>query len=362
MPPGEAVINYANYETILNTSALEWVAFGYLIHIGMAAIQSWIIASLLVAAAMNISGSKEHSKLQKFGVVTTPQHGHLVGAIQVLAALALLTPLALNASALFTLLGSLLAVVAVFLVLLRHKLRGQVWSASITLALTFVLCIFGLYERRDPLQLGIELAFSAKTFRDKEIAWQLEQDPMSPKVGQMAPDFELATSEGSDGVRLSDYLHQDKPVVLFFGANSCPAFSEGSKGINRLHQKYGDRVHFLGVYVKEPHPTDEWWLAPSKTLERLHESVQSRAAVDIEQPKTQAQRNHIAARAKTNLLNERIPLLVDTIDNKVNNAWTGQPTRIYFLSPQGKVLYNPGTGPYAFNPEYLEPVIEGYLN
>ena len=153
----------------------------------------------------------------------------------------------------------------------------------------------------------------------------------------------------------------EKPVFLFFGANSCPPFSHGTLGINKLQEAYGDQVEFVGVYVNEPHPVDGWWLAGSKIQQHLYRRSGSRAAIDIVQPTTQAQRNQYARRAHENLLNEGIPLLVDSMDNKVNDMYTGQPTRIYLLDRDGRVVYNQGIGPYSFNPMYAESVIQKHL-
>jgi hypothetical protein len=48
-------------------------------------------------------------------------------------------------------------------------------------------------------------------------AWQRKYDAQAPKVGDLAPDFELADCQGEQRVRLSDYRHQ-KPVALIFGS------------------------------------------------------------------------------------------------------------------------------------------------
>jgi hypothetical protein len=46
---------------------------------------------------------------------------------------------------------------------------------------------------------------------------------------------------------------------------------------------------------------------------------------------------------------------------RVARLYTARPTRIYFIDREGKVVYNPGIGPFGFNPDHLEPVIERYL-
>ena len=51
----------------------------------------------------------------------------------------------------------------------------------------------------------------------KEKAWQKKYDARAPKVGELAPDFELTDVSGEHRVRLSDFQDQ-KPVALVFGS------------------------------------------------------------------------------------------------------------------------------------------------
>ncbi len=53
--------------------------------------------------------------------------------------------------------------------------------------------------------------------RAEATAWQKGYDAQAPKVGDMAPDFELLDVNGENRVRLSDFRHQ-KPVALIFGS------------------------------------------------------------------------------------------------------------------------------------------------
>jgi peroxiredoxin len=48
-------------------------------------------------------------------------------------------------------------------------------------------------------------------------AWQKKMDALAPKVGDMAPDFELRDAEDKDPVRLSDFRGK-RPVALIFGS------------------------------------------------------------------------------------------------------------------------------------------------
>jgi peroxiredoxin len=45
----------------------------------------------------------------------------------------------------------------------------------------------------------------------------LANDPNSPKVGDLAPDFELADPSGASTTRLSTFRGQ-RPVALVFGS------------------------------------------------------------------------------------------------------------------------------------------------
>ena len=48
-------------------------------------------------------------------------------------------------------------------------------------------------------------------------AWQRQYDALSPKAGDIAPDFELRDATGEHLVRLSEFRGR-KPVALMFGS------------------------------------------------------------------------------------------------------------------------------------------------
>jgi len=53
--------------------------------------------------------------------------------------------------------------------------------------------------------------------RKEATAWQKKFDANAPKVGELAPDFELRDSRGENSLRLSD-LRGQQPVALIFGS------------------------------------------------------------------------------------------------------------------------------------------------
>ena len=53
--------------------------------------------------------------------------------------------------------------------------------------------------------------------RHEATTWQKKFDEQAPKVGDLAPDFELHDLSGDERVRLSDF-RQQKSVALIFGS------------------------------------------------------------------------------------------------------------------------------------------------
>ncbi len=53
--------------------------------------------------------------------------------------------------------------------------------------------------------------------RSEATSWQKKYDQQAPKVGDLAPDFELSDSTENNTVKLSDFRGQ-KPVALVFGS------------------------------------------------------------------------------------------------------------------------------------------------
>lgn len=82
-------------------------------------------------------------------------------------------------------------------------------------------------------------------------------------------------------------------------------------------------------------------------------SSNDRAGVTIAQPTTQEARNLVASEC-CQALGLSMPLLVDTIDDQVNRAYSGFPDRLYLIDRDGKVVYKGGRGPFGYKPRELE--------
>ncbi len=100
---------------------------------------------------------------------------------------------------------------------LQHKKQGVFLRKGLAVS---AILIFGFtaWERRDLVRAGWDVNYKAIYWRHKEVTvWQKENNPNVPKVGELAPNFELTDVTGTKYVRLSNF-RGNRPVVLLFGS------------------------------------------------------------------------------------------------------------------------------------------------
>ena len=128
-----------------------------------------------------------------------------------------------------------------------------------------------------------------------------------------------------------------------------------------VYRQYNEEVEFITVYVREAHPTGGWWLGESRTQQLVMDLMNARVRTDVADPTTLEERRAVADACHKTLLGGEVPVYVDTMDDHVSTLYTGKPTRIYLIGRDGRVVYNPGIGPFGFNPEHLGAAIDEYL-
>jgi type I thyroxine 5'-deiodinase len=74
-------------------------------------------------------------------------------------------------------------------------------------------------------------------------------------------------------------------------------------------------------------------------------------------PKTMAERETIAGSC-VRKLGIKFPAVVDNIDNRTEQAYTGWPDRLYLIDRNGRVVYKSKAGPFGFHPDDLERAIK----
>ena len=116
-----------------------------------------------------------------------------------------------------------------------------------------------------------------------------------------------------------------------------------------MHERYGDRVAFFIVYIREAHPEDGWVLAENR-----------REEIALADP-TSLEERAGAAEACVLRLETRIPVALDGVDDAVALAYGGWPDRLYLIGRDGRVVFGGERGPDGFRPEELEAAIEAHL-
>lgn len=165
-----------------------------------------------------------------------------------------------------------------------------------------------------------------------------------PALGTKAADFDLKTADGEATVRLADHLGR-KPVVLVFGNFTCGPFRAMSSEVDEIARRYRDHADFLGVYVREAHPTDGWQMQSNE-----------RVGVSVAQPKSLSERATVATQCFAKI-KPSFPWGVDDIDDATGHAYSGMPARLYILDPTGTVVYKGGRGPFGFKPGEMEQAL-----
>ncbi|MEW6737327.1 MAG: deiodinase-like protein [Acidobacteriota bacterium] len=153
---------------------------------------------------------------------------------------------------------------------------------------------------------------------------------MDPHIGTKAPDFTLDTIAGGK-ITLYEALKK-RPVVLEFGNYTCPPFRNRTASIEKVKQKWGNRVEFIVVYTRESNPN--------------HGPFQL-----IKEPSSQKERNDLA-QLMVEELNSSMTVSVDKMDNRVCRIY-GEPFSASFIIKQdGTVFYKgPWTAPAKIDTE-----------
>jgi AhpC/TSA family protein len=136
--------------------------------------------------------------------------------------------------------------------------------------------------------------------------------PHGPRPGDAAPDFELPDLHGGT-FRLS--AHRGKPILLTFGAITCPMAAGARPVLLQLWNDFRDRVEILTVYNREPHPGEKY---------PHHSSLEQ---------KMQHARDWLAQ--------DPMPwtVLVDTLDGEVDRQYGPLPNSAYLIGRSGRVAF-----------------------
>ncbi|MCX7718192.1 MAG: redoxin domain-containing protein [Candidatus Sumerlaeaceae bacterium] len=157
-----------------------------------------------------------------------------------------------------------------------------------------------------------------------------ESGPL-PEAGRQAPPFHLITLEGKP---VTAETFRGRPLVLEFGSLTCPVFRANIAAMNLLADAVGDRAAFLLVYTLEAHPqgsvspySDGEWV-PDKNFQ---EGVLRRQPSD-------ASARMALAREAVEKFGVRLPVAVDSMDNKTWAAFGSRANSAFVLDSAGVIV------------------------
>ncbi len=116
--------------------------------------------------------------------------------------------------------------------------------------------------------------------------------------------------------------------------------------LDHIAKEFGDRIHFLCVYIKEAHPTDG-----SQSPSNLDDEVL------FAQPTTEDERAEVAAVCMLRY-NFAFPMVLDDMTDVVGSTYMAMPERLYVLDAAGRVTWKCGLGPHLFDPDGFEAAIK----
>ena len=133
------------------------------------------------------------------------------------------------------------------------------------------------------------------------------------RAGDQLPDVSLMRLNG-DRVTLTE-LADGRPLALITGSASCPLTVAAQDGLQHLSHKYGDRMQFVMVQVREAHPG-----ASLSQPESLREKI-------------------VHAHILRDRLNITSPVLIDDLDGTLHRLLDTLPNSLHIIAPDGEILY-----------------------
>ena len=194
------------YASVVDMSTIMPTFAAMMVHVAVAAVEFGLVAYLLAAGARRLGWP-------------SPALPRSAAALPLGLAVLMLLPYILGLSWLLSLAAGVGAIAAFVVAGRRQEGAGWLsrWSRRAAIGAGALFSLFVMWEQADPARLAVDLMQNMQEWRDHEVAWQIDNDARAPKVGDVAPDFELQDADGNTTVKLSAFRGQ-RPVALVFGS------------------------------------------------------------------------------------------------------------------------------------------------
>lgn len=134
-----------------------------------------------------------------------------------------------------------------------------------------------------------------------------------PRPGEPMPDFELPTTDGGM-IRKGDYIGRI-PLLMIMDSITCPMTAASTPILRKLWNEYGDRVAFVGLYVREAHPGEHFPQAKT-SKQKMHHARQLKERDDI-----------------------HWPVAVDNLNGTLHQELDSKSNAAYIMDTQGNVAF-----------------------
>jgi hypothetical protein len=168
--------------------------------------------------------------------------------------------------------------------------------------------------------------FNFRHFRMRHMVAELLRGGLTP--GSAAPNIELTSTDGTI-LRIREL--RGRPVLLHFVSYTCPVTRGGIETMKTLHERYGERVQFVEILVRQAHPGER------------HGAYRS-----YEQKLADAR----AYRSEEHL---PWPVLVDDLAGPAQRAYGGLAAGVYLIDAEGIVAF---CGTWGQSPELRQAIDE----
>ena len=197
-----------DYQNVVDVSTMLPTMFAMVVHVVFAALEVSLAAYLMISGVGGLAT----------GAGGSPPG---LGLLRTILGVLLLLPLLLGVPW-FISLAACLGTAGALILLERAPATTsprarQRWTWRLALTGTSLVALFIVWEQADAARLAYEVVQNMREWRDHEVDWQQASDARAPKVGDLAPDFELQNADGTTAVQLSAFRGK-RPVALVFGS------------------------------------------------------------------------------------------------------------------------------------------------
>jgi tetratricopeptide (TPR) repeat protein len=166
-------------------------------------------------------------------------------------------------------------------------------------------------------------------------------------------DTGIAVGLPAPPVASLDLSRPPKPIVLAFGSYTCPKLRQSAADLKRLSERYGDRVDFRLVYIREAH-------AQGRAEVQWQSTINERGGISLAPARDLSEKREHADLCLRKL-NLPFPAVVDGMDGVAETAYQAWPSRVYVIGRDGRVAFNSRLGELDFRPAALETALHETL-